>query len=337
MNRMKFRDIFCAAVFLFASFTCRGKGQEEMNSVYRENGYSDPQIELIKSVIEPGAAEFHKHAKYESNLNFKGLRVGAAFPVKSKTNASGNMVRQWTFSKPMSSDTHPAPLAGPLDEWECWSSIGNIYDNCFLVTGAQLATAFEQKLKMVRVILTRPAQGFDPLNDNTFMGISPIILEIALITEDLNSADAESFVKAAVSYFSKIYGQSPKVSRDGQRPNIGPTEEQCAAVNAKKINALNTNELRVKNACASAMNSLLSILAFKRSSYEFNSPRGMSMVEVVTSSAAISNSNDKPPASIAVSMHHPQFSVAEERVKATLDAAVAAGARRKAAAATSDF
>lgn len=304
-----------------ASLASHGRSPAEMDALYRQAGLQAPQISLINNILMPIGKDLHVNAKFESNLTFKSLKIGAEFPIKSEKSASGFSVTNWHFADEPSADIEVK--AGSEDAFECWSQNTAITVTCYLVEGEKLAMAFGQKLKTTGIILTRPAAGFDPVSDPAYMGVAPMLVGIFL------GGAGEDLAKAAVSYFSDMYGKRPSISTDDEQAGIGPSNDECERVNAKKLSGLTTNDLRLRKECAAPINDLLSLSKSEKTIYAFNSSKGQT--EIVVHRFSYGN------VYVALKLLHPKLQDASKRALDKTNAAVNEYRKRVAAEKQKDF
>ncbi len=318
--------VILACLLAAVGHTCLGRDHAQVADWYRQAGLNSMQIELLTNVFEPTGKKLHERAKLDSTLGFKTLKIGAEFPIKSTSSSVGNAVRKWNFSEEPEGLSKPTPTTANNEEWECWTGNFTITVSCYLTQGDQLTTAFGQRLRVVTVELTKPAVNFDPLNDQSFMGVAPKIVGISI------SGIGEDFAKTAVPYFTDLYaGAKPKVSKDGQQANIGPSEEQCAAVNAKPVNTMSTNDFRLRKDCAAPITGLLGILSAKETSFKFDSPKGNTVVSVIAAG------NGMAEVLTNISIMHPQLLSIMNRMNLEAKAAVEVLKKRQATTKKSDF
>jgi len=237
------------AAALYASALAAGKSEEDAQN-YRS--------------LLPTIKALHAAADVQSPLIFKQLRVGAEFQVKfDESQASGHNVA-WVAGEPPTGTDRPRIKASIRDAWRCWTPQWAFTTTCFLTEAAESGTAFGKPLLYLELALSKPTFDYRPDRRQWQRATPP---RITLISMHANGRD---FMASARSYFDGLYKSPPKVTSTRPETGVTPTRASCAAVNAKRVNDLSTDDLKLRRSCANPTTGLFQAFELPVTSYAYS-------------------------------------------------------------------
>lgn len=253
--------------------------QDEAKALYEKakiEGIGDEEA-WIYSQLTGYVRELHEATAGASQLAFKNLRVGAEFPmningtgIPSATGRNVTSLEEGTAPEM----NRPKPKQGPTESWRCWSTTWGMGITCLLIESPELTSAFGESVKSVEIMLTKPRYDYQPLQYSWQKDMHPRIAVIHIV------ADGDRFAKAANEYARGVFRTAPKVARSKNENGATPSRAACAAVNAKRVADLTTNDVALRRACANPTTGLFQAMETPETLYKYeNANAGVDIVE----------------------------------------------------------
>lgn len=231
----------------------------------KAEGKSDIDARLYGALL-PTLKQLYATAQLQStNVAFKQLKLGADFTQKFEGSAGAGREVTWLMDD--EADASKRRTASPVlpEEWKCWRETWSMNAGCRLVGAGELGTAFGETLTDVSVLLAMPTWGYDPATKLWQRAQPPRIVSI-----DLEAAGGSGqFLASARTYFDGLYKTTPKVTHSRLDNSLTPTRASCAAVTAKRVADLTTDDLKLRRACENPTTGLFQALEANFTSYEY--------------------------------------------------------------------
>jgi hypothetical protein len=242
--------------------------QDEGIAIYEKakaEGRSDEEAWIYQQ-LTGYVRQLHEAAAGANQLAFKNLRVGAEFPMNisgtGMPSATGRNVT--SLSEGTAPEMNrPKPKQGSTEIWRCWSQTWGMGIQCLLIESPELTSAFGEDLRSVEITLTKPQYDYQPLQYSWQKDMHPRIAVIHIV------ADGAQFAKAANDYARGVFRTAPKVARSKNENGATPTRAACAAVNAKRVADLTTNDLALRRACANPTTGLFQAMETPETLYKY--------------------------------------------------------------------
>lgn len=302
--------------------------QDEGAAVYEKakaDGRSDEEAWLYQH-LTGYVRELHEAAAGANQLAFKTLKVGSEFPMNigrtGMPSATGRTVASLDEGTAPEMN-RPKPKQGPTETWRCWSQTWGMGIQCLLIESPELTSAFGENLRSVEITLTKPQYDYQPLKYSWQRDMHPRIAMIHIV------ADGGRFSKAANDYARGVFRTAPKVARSKNENGATPSRTACAAVNAKRVADLSTDDLALRRACANPTTGLFQAMETPTTMYKYeNANAAVDVVESELIDGSVQSS---------MSIGSAGFNKLMEKRSERVQALRAQYAARKAKAAQKDF